>query len=70
MTDVSATTAQNTNLSAASARRRFLRRTKKELTMEMAERLMILLNVNLGIALVVLSLLYLREKIKDDDGDK
>ena len=70
MTDVSATTAPNTNLSAASARRRFLRRTKKEIPMEMAERLMIALNVNLGIALVVLSLLYLREKIKDDDGDK
>lgn len=38
--------------------------------MELADRFMIALNANLGLALVILGLFFLYTKIKDDDGDE
>lgn len=38
--------------------------------MELAERFMLAININLGIALVLCGLCFLYTKIKDDDGDE
>ena len=38
--------------------------------MELTERFMLAININLGIALVISGLCYLYTKIKDDDGDE